>query len=411
MFIPRFPKKETISGWRIASQKGCLLSYFDRADIFGICSGKSDAYLFDYSGDYYDYVRTFPLADRVRFYRTYLTLNSVEIPIKNNSFDDPRYFFSVSERQSAEYERILMSVERSPDDVFYFLGDGVGVGSMISIKNGWKFFSSEIGRVGSMAIRLGIINVIEYKLVEVPKNAILVLLNVEEYLMDDEVEMYSHFFPRVLVVSENRDSRLGAEFVSSDSKIFSRGIVFHHVPVIKPISMTADYLRAREPVMPIDIKSFIYAEGNGISIDPDGFPISYDDNEGAFNIRTRRYPGNITMARKGDMKIYKGVEFKFEEEGQMVMSDSEAFRYYPEDPGRCSILAIGKYREEKDLVVAVVKRPRQIQRYVDEMRVIRPIYYLYSRKVGEKFESYYSKINVGLPGVATGGDYVIRENN
>jgi len=256
-FIPRFPKKETISSWRVASQKGCLLSYFDKADIFGICSGKTDEYLFDYSGDYYDYVRTFPLADRVRFYRTYLTLNSVEIPIKNNSFDDPRYFFSVSERQSAEYERILMSVERSPDDVFYFLGDGVGVGSMISIKNGWNFFSSEIGRVGSMAIRLGIINVIEYKLVEVPKNAILVLLNVEEYLMDDEVEMYSHFFPRVLVVSENRDSRLGAEFISSDSKIFSRGIVFHHVPVIKPISMTADYLRAREPVMPIDIKSFI----------------------------------------------------------------------------------------------------------------------------------------------------------
>jgi len=195
---------------------------------------------------------------------------------------------------------------------------------------------------------------------------------------------------------------------NTDDKIYVSGMEFNSAPVVKEIARVEDYLSARAPVMPLDLKSEIYVRDK-IPIEKDGFPISFKNIEGAFNIRTRGYPGNMNMARKGDIKIYKNVKFRYEEEGQVVVSESEAFKYYPRDPGRPSILLRGKYRIDKDLVVAVVSRPRQIRRYVDEFDIVRPIYYLYSRKAGDLFESYYSKINVGVPNVVTGLDYVVKD--
>jgi len=406
-FIPRFEKKLKVSSWQEAQKLGVMRSYFGNHDIFNISEGYSDNYIYSYDNDYYDYIRSLEIEKRILHYRTYLMLNSCDIPIKDNSFSDGRYFVDVAMRQFPEYEGILSEIVQIEGDELVFLGDGIGIGAMISIKNGWDYYSVEEGGIGRMPIQLGLIHDVRLDMGSVRDNQILVLCNVEEYLTDVEVSMYNKFFRRIIVITEKRKSRIGTELSGTDAKVYVKGVCFHATPRIREIAKVEDYLAARAPVTPVDRKSEIFVRGK-MEIAQNGFPISYGNVEGAFNIKTRAYPGNITMARKGDIKVYKHVKFKYEEEGQVVFNQSEAFMYYPDDPGRSSILLQGKYREEKDFIVAIVVRPRQIRRYVDPQGIINSIYYLYSKQIGDKCEAYYSKVNVGVPNVVTGEDYVVK---
>jgi hypothetical protein len=408
-FISKFDKDELIANWREAQANGCLKSYFGIHDVFHIAEGINTNYRYKYSDDYFEYIRSFPLEQRVIWYRTYLVLVSDEIQIKHNSFEDPRYFVGVADRQFAEYEEIINSIQREEGEYLYFLGDGLGTGSMICLKNGIDYLSAEQNRIGRMAIQIGLITTVAFKPTQM-KNGILVLMNVEEYLNDDEVKYYESFFEKIVVVAESRKSRIGVPMAGTSDKVFSKNVFFRSKPKIKKMARVDDYLMARSPVDPVDRKSELYAREAKIPIEEGGFPISFDNVGGAFNIRTRHYPGNMTMARKGDIKIHKNVKFKYESEGQVVSTESEVFKYYPDDPKSASTLRRGMYREEKDLIVAVLPRPRQIRRYEDGNGIIFPIYYLNSRMVGDKFESYFSKVNVGVPNVVAGEDYVVRDD-
>jgi len=292
MWIPKIVRVK-ISGWKDAMEKGVLKSYFGKFDIFEIADGESDKYVYDYTGDYFSYIRSFSLEARIRYYNTYFKLNHVNISIRNNSFDDPRYFYDVFLRQFAEYESILKTFDLEGKRLI-FLGDGIGVGAIISEKNGWKYHSVERGGIGNLGVKIGLIN--STNLPDKRESGdILVLMNVEEYLNCYEINDYDRDYDQIIVVAENRDSRIGVASPNVGMKVFLKGIDPVSEIRVRPISVTSDYLRSREPVMPLDLKSAIYSVENKIKISDSGFPISSKNAEGSFNIRTRAYPGNMKL--------------------------------------------------------------------------------------------------------------------
>lgn len=406
-FIPRFSHKEKIDSWVVAESKHCLKSYFSNHDIFNCTEGKSEDYEYNYKGDYYDYIRTYDLKDRIMMYRNYLKLASDDIPIKYNSFDDPRYFVGVSDRQFGEYEKILNLLEDKSR--LFIVGDGIGIMSMIALKNGRDYFSIERGGIGMIAVSIGLISEVKFSPAQVHPEDILVLANVEEYLKEEELKEYCSYFTKVLVVAENRVSRVGDPVPYSGNKLFSVGLEVGPLNP-PPIARVADYLNVRQPIAPQDYKSKLYVESLGLDVSKEGFRVAFGNREGAFNIRNRKYPSNMKFARKGDIKLYKGVKFKFEDDGQGVVTQDEVFRYYPYDLDNPMILLRGNYREEDDLVIAYVLRPKQIRKYVDEYGVVKPIFFLFSKMVGGKLESYYSTKNVGVASVVHLEDYVIKDD-
>lgn len=406
-WIPRNFSVPKISNWKDAMDKGVLKSYFKSHDIFNVTEGESDMYEYNYNGDYYDYLRILPISNRFRIYNSYLYMNHVKIPIKDNSFDDPKYFYDVSMRQFAEYERVLRSINFE-DKRLVFLGDGIGIGAMIANKNGWNYHSVERNGIGHMAMRLGLINSMEVP-DDVGINDILVLMNVEEYLEDKEIKRYDSEFNHVIVLSETRISRIGSPVLGTGMKIFLKNLSLLKAIEVRPISRALDYVKSREPVVPMDRKSAIYAIENKIKIGKEGFKISSENEEFAFNIRTRGYPGNMKYARKNDIKVYKSVKFRYEESGKMVLASNEIFRYYPHDVTEINILHKGDYTlRENGIISAIVLRPRRIRRYEDDFGLISPVYYLYSRECGTSFISYYSLKNVGIANTNLTQDFVIR---
>jgi len=94
------------------------------------------------------------LEKRVSVYVQFLEGASVSMMMDDIYGDPLNHYRAVNERIGT-----MISIVRDlPEDaILYFPGDGIGVGAIASIILGREYYSSEINRVGELAIRLGII--------------------------------------------------------------------------------------------------------------------------------------------------------------------------------------------------------------------------------------------------------------
>lgn len=403
-YLPRLDLKERVGSYREALQKGCLKTYFGDHDIFCIAEGENNNYICEYSGDYYAYVNeTLTLLERVNVYRNYLVRNRVTIPIRYNSYGNPIYFVDVAERQMAEYERVLAAV--ADKTRFNFIGDGLGIGAMLAIKNGWKYASSEKNLISDIVVKLGICE----RECSAHPDDILALFNVEEYLSKEDISDLREEFPKRLIYNDSFSSELGEKVKGHHGRLYVQGIRLEGFET-KPIARSEVYLYEHGPVCPVDPIAASYVEELKVPVAKDGLKVSYKDRENSFNIRTRKFPGNMRFARKGDVKVYQNIKFKFEKLGQTLKTDNEIFKYYPNDLDNMYLLDRGKYHVDKEYVVAVIPNPRRIRKYVSPEGLIVPLYYVYSKECKGVVTSFFSEKNLGLSPIEGMDTFVIKDN-
>jgi len=395
MFLPMSVEKQVFSrgqvkGWREAEKQGVMKSYFAKVDKFSFFEGESDEYDYVYMGDYYDCVLSVVnIEERVRKYRVWLAANATDVKVKENTFGSPLTFAYNFERNMSEQLRVYSELGL---DRLNIIGDGAGSGSVAAISMSLDYVSSENNKIGLEAISLGIVSTITDSNKEFDR--VLVCSNVVNYFKEGEWDYYFSNYDRIVVIEEDRTFKNKEKFTQipmTFGKVWVKGIVVSDPIKLNPLARSYNYLQLREPVCPIDEKSRIYVEG--IAKSDEGLRVSSDDIEGAFNMRTLNYPGNLDYARTGQVKMKRGCKFKYYSVGQVVVFPGEVFKYYPNDLDNPSSYS-GQVRRDGDYYIIRVKNPRRIRFILYDDMAVR-VYYIKTVKSAIS-ESYYrdSAMNV-----------------
>jgi len=93
-------------------------------------------------------------------------LNAIPLKVTEQYYDDPRHFYVTVEKQFSLYYETMYKLKREykgKDPLKFFIpGDGVGIGSIISMMLGVEYYSTEPNGIGSVARSLGIISSDEF---------------------------------------------------------------------------------------------------------------------------------------------------------------------------------------------------------------------------------------------------------
>jgi len=321
------PKKvyRQVTTLQQAEEYGVLKSYFKVADWLNILvDDKSYVGIeFIYPEDhqlwkeYYEYINFhFSQHKLVECYIRWMRDNDASLWISDIDYSNPLNFVAYFNRQLGQYIDIIKHCRNRR---YYIVGDGPGTASIACIILGVKYFSYEPNGIGDKARKLGIIT--SDKEGEIDKDDIVFLANVGDYVDYKRYEEYD----RIVVDFSGKGADLNRTLGGRGSVYSSLYIELIAFP---RRSSCLGLLQGKE-VRPITPLARQICLENDVPVNDNGtYVVTTNEKEDNMNLISREKPSDL-RARKGHVKLYKGVFFVFFEEGQQVFYDDGFSPYYP----------------------------------------------------------------------------------
>jgi len=312
-------KKTLIVSYFQAREKKVLKSYFKDVDWLELAKDEASAeeYDFKYTNDYYIYLATFNRMLLLDKYMTWMRKNNATVPIKDNDYSNPLNFVDYFMRQIGQYMDIL---RQDRGRRYYIVGDGPGTASAACQVLGIDYYSYEPNSIGDKAREIGLISS-QYK-GEPNECDIVFLANVDPYVDYNQYLDYD----RVVVdysgkggdqLDRSRGGR-GAVYATYDINLVS----------FPRRSTCLGILKDKEVNPQTDLAYQICVE-NGISVDKNStYKVTTNEYQDEFNMITLEKPSD-RRARKGHVKMFKGVFFYYFDDNQRVYYDDGMIRYHP----------------------------------------------------------------------------------
>jgi len=143
-----------ISSYKRAVQEGVAKSYFGEADWLQLSEGESDKFIYQYSGDYDQFLEDCDQVKKNEAYERHCKKNAKKTEISEISYDlEISDFYVHSEKQKAVYYDVLSNFDKVA-----IASDGLGVASLLCAKMGIDYVSWEPKAIGEKARSIGLIH-------------------------------------------------------------------------------------------------------------------------------------------------------------------------------------------------------------------------------------------------------------
>jgi len=379
------PKKvyRQVSNLQQAEEYGVVRSYFRMVDWLNILvddksySGIEFIYPKDCElwKEYYEYVAFhFSQFKIVEYYIRWMRNNDASLWISEIDYSNPLNFVSYFNRQLGQYIDII---KQCRDRRYYIVGDGPGTASIACTILGVKYFSYEPNGIGDKARKLGIIS--SDKSGEIDKDDIVFLANVGDYVDYEQYEEYD----RIVVDFSGKGADL-------DRTLGGRGSVYSSLAIeliAFPRRSSCLGLLEGKDICPITPLAKQICLENGIEVKEHGLQVTTDEKDDHMNLISREKPSDL-RARKGHVKLYKGVFFTYYQEGQQVFYDDGFSPYYPLSYSH--VRYVSDYHIVGNMIHVKSIRPEKVMGVIRDDGRVEKLFYIeqYENKDGVRYGVY-----------------------
>jgi len=358
-------EKEVVKSWREADSRGCLKRYFGKEDWLKLVLNESDNDKFDvsYQFDYNDYVLSQTKNFVLQRYMSWMRLNNYTLPIADQDYSNPLNFVDYFFRQLGQYIDII---QKNKSRRYYIVGDGPGTASAACIMLGVDYVSIEPNDIGKIARDIGIITSDE--LLEKRDDDIVFLANVGDYVDYKDYEYYD----RVIV------DYSGVEALDLKRSYGGRGSVYStfdiRLSTFPRRSNCLGLLKDKRvyPMTPLAKQMCIENDIDITTNRENGYCVTTNREEDAMNMISMELPSDM-RARKGHVKMIKGVFFEYYDEGQRVYGTDMICEYHPKSYS--VVKYVNKYYIDGDIIHVCSPRPEKVRGIImDDGRVMKLFY-------------------------------------